>query len=73
MKQLYRSYDESTEIFKKFQEDYPNNFKLESIGQTWEKREINLITISNDIKGADNKPALFLQEQFMLENGLDMS
>ncbi len=23
------------------------------------KREINLITISNDIKGADNKPALF--------------
>lgn len=59
MKQLYRSYDESTEIFNKFQEKYPNNFKIESIGQTWEKREINLITISNDIKGADKKPALF--------------
>ncbi len=59
MKQLYRSYDESTEIFKQYQDKYPNYFKLESIGQTWEKREINLITISNDIKSADNKPALF--------------
>ncbi|WP_419769844.1 MAG: M14 family zinc carboxypeptidase [Candidatus Marinarcus sp.] len=59
MKQLYRSYEESTEIFKKFQHDYPNNFKIESIGQTWEKREINLITISKDLKNADKKPALF--------------
>lgn len=59
MKQLYRSYVESTQIFNKFQEKYPNYFKMESIGQTWEKREINLITISKDIKSADNKPALF--------------
>ncbi len=59
MKQLYRSYDESTKIFKKFQENYPNNFKMESIGKTWEKRDINLITISKDIKSADSKPALF--------------
>lgn len=59
MKQLYRSYEESTEIFRNLQTKYPKNFKIESIGQTWEKREINLITISTDIKRADEKPALF--------------
>jgi len=59
LKQLYRSYDESTEIFKEFQKKYPNNLKLETIGETWEKRDINLITLSNDIKSADEKPALF--------------
>ncbi len=59
MKQLYRSYNESTEIFKDLEKKFPNNFKLESIGQTWEKRDINLITISMDIKKADEQPALF--------------
>lgn len=59
MKQLYRSYDESTEIFNKFQEIYSDNFKIESIGKTWEQRDINLITISKDINSADNNPALF--------------
>jgi len=59
LKELYRSYDESTEIFKKFQEKYPSNFKLESIGETWEKRDINLITITKDISSADKNPALF--------------
>lgn len=59
MKQLYKSYNESTEIFEDFTKKYPKNFKIESIGQTWEKREINLITISKDIDSADSKPALF--------------
>ncbi|WP_321315546.1 M14 family zinc carboxypeptidase [Halarcobacter sp.] len=59
MKQLYRSYEESTDIFKEYQKKFPNNFKIESIGETWEKREINLITISGDINTADEKPALF--------------
>ncbi len=59
MKQLYRSYDESRQIFNELQEKYPKNLKVESIGKTWEKREISLITLSNDIKNADNKPALF--------------
>jgi carboxypeptidase T len=59
LKRLYRSYDESTSIFKELQEKYPNNFRLESIGQTWEKRDINLITISKNIKTANSKPALF--------------
>lgn len=59
MKQLYRSYDESTEIFKDLEKKYSKYFKLESIGKTWEKRDINLITISKDIDTADERPALF--------------
>ncbi len=59
MKHLYRSYTDSTNIFKDLEKKFPNNFKLESIGQTWEKREINLITISSDINIANKRPALF--------------
>jgi len=59
LKQLYRSYEESTKIFQDYEKEYKNYFKIESIGQTWEKRDINLITISKDIKNADKKPALF--------------
>lgn len=59
MKKLYRTYEESTQIFKKLQVKFPNNFKLESIGKTWEQRDIYLITLSSNIKEADLKPALF--------------
>ncbi len=59
MKQLYRSYSESTLIFKQLEDSYPNYFKIESIGKTWEQRDINLITLSNNINNADKKPALF--------------
>ncbi len=59
MKQLYRSYDESTTLFKNFEKVYPNIIKVESIGQTWEKRDINLITLSCNISKADENPALF--------------
>ena len=59
MKQLYRSYDESTHIFKDLENRYPNYIKLESIGKTWEERDINLITISKDVKTAHTRPALF--------------
>jgi len=59
LKQLYRSYEESTEIFKDYEKKYPDFFRIESIGKTWEQRDINLITISKDMKSADSKPALF--------------
>jgi len=59
LKQLYRSYEESSRIFQEYEKEYPNFFRLDSIGKTWEKRDINLITISKDIKSADLKPALF--------------
>jgi len=59
LKQLYRSYNESTKIFKNYEKKYKDYFSIKSIGKTWEKRDINLITISKDIKNADKKPALF--------------
>ncbi|WP_404317298.1 M14 family zinc carboxypeptidase [Malaciobacter canalis] len=59
MKKLYRTYEESTQIFKSLQKQYPENFKLETIGKTWEQRDINLVTISANIKQANTKPALF--------------
>jgi carboxypeptidase T len=59
LKQLYRSYNESTDIFKDLENKYSKYIKLESIGKTWEKRDINLITISKDIKTAHTRPALF--------------
>ncbi|WP_419766725.1 M14 family zinc carboxypeptidase [Arcobacter sp.] len=59
MKRLYRSYEASTTIFKELEAKYPEYFKIESIGQTWEKRDINLITISKNIETANSKPALF--------------
>ena len=59
MKQLYRSYAESTEIFEEYQKKYPKHLSLQNIGETWEKRPINLVTISKDIKKAHTKPALF--------------
>lgn len=59
MKKLYRTYEESTQIFKSLKKEYPENFKLESIGKTWEQRDIYLITLSSNIKEAHLKPALF--------------
>jgi len=59
LKQLYRSYEESTQIFKELQKKFPKYFSLKSIGETWEKRDINLITISKDVDTAHERPALF--------------
>ncbi len=59
MKQLYRSYEQSTNIFNDYAKKYNKHFKIESIGKTWEKRDINLLTISQDINTAHTKPALF--------------
>ena len=59
MREQYISYDECADFFKQAQKDYPNLVKVECIGQTWEKRDILAVTISKNIKTADEKPALF--------------
>jgi len=59
LKQLYKTYGESTEIFKELEKKYPKYFKMKSIGKTWEKRDINLLIISKDIKTHEERPALF--------------
>ncbi len=59
MRQQYTSYDECVEFFKSAQKTNPNLFKVESIGNTWEDREIIAVTITKDIKLQKEKPALF--------------
>lgn len=59
MKQLYHSYDDVKTVCEDLCEHYPDLFRLEVIGQTWEKRDIYLLTISLDVEKADIKPALF--------------
>jgi len=59
MKYLYHSYQEALVLFKELEEQFPSFVRVETIGTTWEKRDIILVTLSHDISQADNKPALF--------------
>jgi len=59
VKKLYRSYNQAVEIFQDLANKSPDTFKVETIGQTWESRDIIVVTITDDIKSADSKPALF--------------
>jgi len=58
MKNQYKSYQETVDFLEDMVQSFPNLFKLESIGTTYEGREIMLMTISNDVVNSDNKPAL---------------
>jgi len=58
MREQYTSYDETVEFFKKAQKQYPNIFRVEVIGRTWEEREIIIVTVSKNLETADAKPAL---------------
>ncbi|WP_201352144.1 M14 family zinc carboxypeptidase [Hydrogenimonas urashimensis] len=59
MKQLYHSYDEAVALFEELAQRRPDLFAVEVIGQTWEKRDIIAVTISQDVQRAHEKPALF--------------
>ncbi len=59
MRQQYSSYQECVDFFRSAQEQLPDIFKVETIGTTWEERELIAVTISNDIQSADTHPALF--------------
>lgn len=59
MRQQYSSYSECVEFFTNAQKSNPDLVKVESIGKTWEDREIIAITITKDIKKDKEKPALF--------------
>ena len=58
MKHRYKSYQETVDFLKKKVQEYPHLIKIESIGKTWENRDIVLATISLDVEFADLKPAL---------------
>ena len=59
MRQQYTSYNECVDFFKSAQKSNPNLFKVESIGTTWEDRDIIAVTITKNVKTNKNKPALF--------------
>ena len=59
MKQLYHSYDQAVEIFRELSSRRPDLFRVEVIGETWEKREMIAVTITDGIERAQEKPALF--------------
>ena len=58
MRQQYSSYDECVEFFKSAQKTNPNLFKVESIGTTWEDREIIAVSITKGVKNHLDKPAM---------------
>lgn len=59
MRNQYKSYKETGEFLQKMQKSFPSLVKVESIGKTWEERDIFLATISRDVNNAHKKPALF--------------
>ena len=59
MRQQYTSYDECVEFFESAQKSNPDFFKVESIGKTWEDRDIMAVTITKNINSNLDKPALF--------------
>jgi len=59
VKQLYSSYDESCALFYSLEALYPEHVRIEVIGQTWEKRDLIVVTLSQDINTAHTRPALF--------------
>ena len=59
MKHLYHSYQDTVAFFTTLAQQHPQHVRVESIGETWEKRDIILVTMSSDILSADKKPALF--------------
>ncbi len=59
MRQQYSSYDECVDFFKSAQKTNPNLFKVESIGKTWEDRDIIAVSITKNINKHLEKPALF--------------
>ncbi|ABM04188.1 peptidase M14, carboxypeptidase A [Psychromonas ingrahamii 37] len=58
MKKQYVSYQETIDFLNTAATLYPDLIKVQSIGETWEKRPIMMATISMDVANADTKPAL---------------
>ncbi len=58
MKQQYKSYEQTIDFLKECVKNHPNLISIESIGKTWENRDIMLAKISLNVENADLKPAL---------------
>jgi len=58
LREQYKSYQQSVDFFYAAQKKYPNIFRVDVIGKTWEDRDIIVVTVSKDLSTADAKPAL---------------
>ncbi|MEA3354033.1 MAG: M14 family zinc carboxypeptidase [Campylobacterota bacterium] len=58
MKQQYKSYKQTCEFLEQCVLKYPDIISIQSIGKTWEDRDILLATISLNVENAHLKPAL---------------
>ncbi len=58
MKNQYISYSKGIELLKKYSIQFPNIINIQTIGETYENRDIVLATLSLNIKDANAKPAL---------------
>lgn len=57
----YYRYDELTKILHAYAEEYPDLVQIESIGQSYEGRDVWLLKVTNTATGpADEKPALWV-------------
>ena len=58
MKKQYKSYEQTCEFLKECVRRHPSLISIESLGKTWENRDIMLAKISLHVENADLKPAL---------------
>ncbi len=57
----YYRYEPLSRILHEYAQEYPDLVRLESIGKSYEKRDIWLVTLTSQATGADNtKPALWV-------------
>jgi carboxypeptidase T len=59
MRQQYSSYQECIDFFESAARSHPDLFRTQFIGKTWEERDILCVTISDGMRDAETKPALF--------------
>jgi len=59
LREQYSSYDECVTFFNEAQKNRPDLVKVESIGKTWENRDIIAVSITKDVEKDQQKPALF--------------
>jgi carboxypeptidase T len=59
LREQYSSYNDCVDFFKAAQKTNPNLFKVETIGKTWEERDIIAVSITKNVEENKNKPALF--------------
>ena len=57
----YYRYDDLTKLLHRYTEEYPDLVRLESIGRSWEGRDIWVAAVTNEASGPDvDKPAFWV-------------